>query len=90
MFLHSIPNLGPTEAASALHILVLAMLYYRGVHYLVSVVKQIICLFANTTSLYFHPVVCSFFFFFISSSNLSRRRVDVCHTCTHGVALVWI
>jgi len=21
-----------------------------------------------------------------SSSNLSRRRLDVCHTCTHGVA----
>jgi len=34
-------------------------------------------------------------FFFLSSSffpspNLSRRRVDVCHTCTHGVALVQI
>jgi len=23
-----------------------------------------------------------------SSPNLSRRRLDVCHTCTHGVALV--
>jgi len=40
--------------------------------------------------LYFHPVVCSFSFFFFSSPNLSRRRVDVCHTCTHGVALVQI
>jgi len=41
--------------------------------------------------LYFHPVVCSsFFFFFISSPNLSCRRVDVCHTCAHGVALVRI
>jgi len=38
--------------------------------------------------LYFHPVVCSFFFF--SSSNLSRRRLDVCHTSTHGVALLQI
>jgi len=33
--------------------------------------------------------------FVLSSSsfflpNLSRRRVDVCHTCTHGVALVRI
>ena len=28
----------------------------------------------------------SFFF----SPNLSRRRLDVCHTCTHGVALVRI
>jgi len=26
--------------------------------------------------------------FFLSSPNLSRRRVDVCHTCIHGVALV--
>ena len=41
--------------------------------------------------LYFHPVVCSSFcFFFFSSPNLSRRRVDVRHTCTHGVALVRI
>jgi len=27
---------------------------------------------------------------FFSSSNLSRRRLDVCHTSTHGVALVRI
>ena len=33
-------------------------------------------------------VLCSFFFF--SSPNLSRRRLDVCHTSTHGVALVRI
>ena len=26
--------------------------------------------------------------FFISSPNLSNRRLDVCHTFTHGVALV--
>ena len=26
--------------------------------------------------------------FFFSSPNLSRRRLDVYHTCTHGVALV--
>ena len=35
----------------------------------------------------------SFFFllsFFLSSPNLSRRRLDVCHTSTHGVALVRI
>ena len=38
--------------------------------------------------LYFHPVVCSLFFF--SSPNLSRRRLDVYHTSTHGVALVRI
>jgi len=32
-------------------------------------------------------VVSSFFF---SSPNLSRRRLDVCHTSTHDVALAWI
>ena len=42
-------------------------------------------------TLYFCPVV-SFFFlsFYLSSPNLSRRRLDVCHTSTHGVALVRI
>ena len=29
-----------------------------------------------------------FFFLFFSSPNVSRRRLDVCHTSTHGVALV--
>jgi len=29
-------------------------------------------------------------FFFLSSPNLSRCRLDVCHTSTHGVALVRI
>jgi len=28
--------------------------------------------------------------FFFSWPNLSRRRMDVCHTSTHGVALVQI
>ena len=28
--------------------------------------------------------------FFFSSPNLSRRRLDVCHTSRHGVALVQI
>ena len=32
----------------------------------------------------------SFFFVFFSSPNLSGRRLDVCHTSTHGVALVRI
>ena len=36
--------------------------------------------------LYFHAVVSIFF----ASPNLSRRGVDACHTCTHGVALVRI
>ena len=38
--------------------------------------------------IYFHAVVCYSSFF--SSPNLSRRRLDVCHTSTHGVALVRI
>ena len=36
---------------------------------------------------------CDFYlssFFFYSSPNLSRRRLDVYHTSTHGVALVRI
>ena len=36
---------------------------------------------------------CDFFLlvsFFLSSPNLSRRRLDVCHTSTRGVALVRI
>ena len=39
--------------------------------------------------IYFHPVVCSSSSF-LSSPNLSCRRLDVCHTCAHGVALVRI
>jgi len=41
-------------------------------------------------SIIFFP--CSFFFFLscFSSPNLSRHRLDVCHTSTHGVALVRI
>jgi len=31
-----------------------------------------------------------FFFLLFSSPNLSRRRLDVCHTSTHGVALLRI
>ena len=37
--------------------------------------------------LYFCPVISSFFFF---SPNLSRHRLGVYHTLTHGVALVRI
>jgi len=32
----------------------------------------------------------SIFFYLFSTPNLSRRRVDVYHTYTHGVALVQI
>jgi len=40
----------------------------------------------QTQTLYFCPVVPIFF----SSPNLSGRRLDVNHTCTHDVALVRI
>ena len=40
--------------------------------------------------LYFCPVVSIFLLSFFSSPNLSRRRLDVYHTSTHGVALVRI
>ena len=33
---------------------------------------------------------CRLFSFFLSSPNLSGRRLDVCHTFTHGVALAQI
>jgi len=39
-------------------------------------------------TIYIFILVCSFFLLLFSSPNLSRRGVDVCHTCTHGVALV--
>jgi len=41
-------------------------------------------------TLYFCPVVSSVFFYFFSSPNLSRHRLDVYHTSTHGVVLVRI
>jgi len=40
-----------------------------------------------------HYIFALWFFllsFFFSSPNLSRRRLDVCHTSTYGVALVRI
>jgi len=44
----------------------------------------------NRADHYIFAVVSSFFFFFFSSPNLSRHTLDVCHTSTHGVALVRI
>jgi len=43
----------------------------------------------NRADHYIFALVVSSSFLF-SSTNLSGRRVDVCHTCTHGVALVRI
>jgi len=39
---------------------------------------------------FFFLLLSSSFFFFFSSPSLSRHRLDVCHTSTHGVALVRI
>jgi len=48
----------------------------------------------NRVDHYIFPVISSSIFFlfsfFFSSPNLSGRRMDVCHTSTHGVALVRI
>jgi len=43
-------------------------------------------------TLYFCHVIPIFLssFFFYSSPNLSGLKLDVYHTSTHGVALVWI
>jgi len=49
-----------------------------------------VALWNRADHIYFHAVVCSSSSFCISSPNLSRRRLDVCHTSTHGVALVRI
>ena len=48
------------------------------------------CLMELGRPLYFCPVVSSSSIFLFSSPDLSRRRLDVCHTSTHGVALVRI
>jgi len=35
----------------------------------------------------YYILPCGFFFYLFSSPNLSRRRLDVYHTSTHGVAI---
>ena len=37
-----------------------------------------------------HYIFVLFLSIFFSAPNVSRRRLDVCHTSTHGVALVRI
>ena len=44
----------------------------------------------NRAGHYIFVMVSSFFFFLFSSPILSRRKLDVYHTSTHGVALVRI
>jgi len=67
--------------------------YYKNVIGQELIIMAALC---NRGAIIFLP--CSFFllsfflssFFFFSSPNLSGRRLDVCHTSTHGVALVRI
>jgi len=55
------------------------------------VIGQTIYIFILSFVLYGRPLVCFYLsIFFYSSPNLSRRRLDVYHTSTHGVALVRI
>jgi len=49
--------------------------------------KSHVLMYVRAGHIYCHPVVSSFYF---SSPYLSRRRLDVYHTSTHGVALVRI
>jgi len=49
-----------------------------------------VALWNRADHLFLCRVVSSFFLLFFSSPNLSRRRFDVCHTSTHGVALMHI
>jgi len=59
---------------TCVHCIVMVALWNRADHYIFA--------------LWFLRLLLSSFFF--SSPNLSRRRLDVCHTSTHGVALVRI
>jgi len=69
-----------------------------GLRYLVvksAVRKFTVIMSALGRPLYFLFLPCGFFLllssiFFLSSPNLSGRRLDVYHTCTHGVALMRI
>jgi len=55
----------------------------HSIHYLWSP-----CVIGNTIYIFIMSFV--LLSFFLSSPNLSGRRLDVCHTSTHGVALVRI
>jgi len=56
---------------------------------LYTVIKFIVIFMAALQSRCGHYIFILWFLFF-SSPNLSRRRMDVYHTCTHDVALVRI
>ena len=66
--------------------------YWQTAAYFASQVSFFVIMTAlwNTACHYIFALSFVLSFFFFSWPNLSRRRLDVCHTCTHGVALVRI
>ena len=74
---HRVPSAGRPSSWAFAHILVVFIL-------LTTVIMVALCNRADHYILH-----CGYFFLsFFSSPNLSRRRLDVYHTSTHGVALV--
>ena len=69
-------RVGASAPADDDTVLIMAALWNRACHYIFA--------------LWFLLSSSSSFFFFFSSPNLSRRRLDVHHTSTYGVALVRI
>jgi len=62
----------------------------HGLHTLPAVPSQLLLLLwppcIADADIIFLPSGFFFFFYLFSSPNLSRRRLDVCHTSTHGVS----
>jgi len=65
----------------------MAAVWNRAGHYIFILWFLMVALWTRADHYIF---ILSFVLSFLSSPNLSRRRVDVCHTSTHGVALVRI
>ena len=67
---------------------------YVNAHCVDSLMRLVMAALRMLRILYFRSVVSSSIFYlfslFFSSPNLNRRRLDVYHTSTHGVALVRI
>jgi len=72
---------GDSEDYYVLIVLFMVAIWNRADHY-------IFCLWFLLLLLLLLLLLSSFFFLLFSSPNLSRRRLDVCHTSTHGVALM--
>jgi len=66
------------------HIIIMAALRSRCGHY-ISVLRFLMVALWNRAD---HYIFVLFLLSFFYSPNLSRRRLDVYHTSTHGVALV--